>query len=225
MDSVYYSVCASPEALADIRPWPTLALALAAVEGCASSHCIRAHQVVAYYPDGSLSVTAVGRPQMPPKRSPKPKPEDEERQRDRRNALWRERSAAKRAKLVAAGSVVAASSRPAGVVTPAAPPAPPQAAPGAKSVKAPRICSIEGCESTDYYARGWCRRCYNSWIAAKRKAERHAARKPTAPRLCGIEGCGRPHYARNYCNRHWQRARNRDTTLVSPPPQQGEGNR
>lgn len=36
-------------------------------------------------------------------------------------------------------------------------------------------------------------------------------------RMCSIEGCGRPHYAKGWCNRHWERWRSHGDAMWEPP--------
>ena len=57
-----------------------------------------------------------------------------------------------------------------------------------------RKCSIEGCERK-HYAKGWCKRHYNS------------ARDAAAKAPCAVEGCSKPARTAGRCSGHYERQR------------------
>jgi len=56
------------------------------------------------------------------------------------------------------------------------------------------VCKTPGCNNTDMYGKGLCRKCYR--------------KQYVSPNKCSIEGCNEPFYAKSYCSMHWQRTRN-----------------
>lgn len=60
-----------------------------------------------------------------------------------------------------------------------------------------------GCERA-VYARAMCRRCYERWAYAARKAQGGRLRMPSST-TCTVIGCAQPHEARGLCRAHYMK--------------------
>ncbi len=66
-------------------------------------------------------------------------------------------------------------------------------------------CAVEGCENYGPLKRTWCVAHYLRWYrhGGPPPPEGRRGRPPGGP--CSVEDCTRKHYAKGYCNLHWQR--------------------